>query len=73
MARLGRLGLGRTAFKATLVFFMIMALIFLGPFRVVFPRALPVGKNCFGFNQNRMNRKELNIIQVIHHQFKQQG
>jgi hypothetical protein len=56
MARLGRLALGRTAFKATLAFFAIMALAFLGPLRVVSPRGFPVGTDRFLVsNQGRVS------------------
>ncbi|KAK5999737.1 hypothetical protein QM012_005143 [Aureobasidium pullulans] len=45
MAKLGRLALGRTAFKTTLAFFTIVALVFVGPFRVALPRGFSIGKS----------------------------
>jgi len=43
MARLGRLGLGRTGFKVALAFCTIMALALLGPFRFYSSREFFVG------------------------------
>jgi hypothetical protein len=43
MARLGRLGLGRTAFKVTLAFCTIMALVLLNPFSLAPPRTFFLG------------------------------
>jgi hypothetical protein len=47
MARLGRLGLGRTAFKATLAFCTIMALVWFNPLQFIPSRTYFVGTKIY--------------------------